>query len=156
MSNLQTQLSISLFVLVVFLIGLGAGATGTNWLNNRPPIGVREYRQSLGGPRPQRRPASSRFNNVFNERLVERLSSVFDLTDDQHDRLATLFDSQRESFLEMRREIGERFDLSRDKVRAMLSEILTAEQMQQFEAEFVRMRDSRPPRGPRPPRPPQR
>jgi hypothetical protein len=30
MNNLQTRLSISLFVLVVFLIGLAAGTVGTN------------------------------------------------------------------------------------------------------------------------------
>ena len=41
MNNLQTQLSISVFVLVVFLIGLGAGTVGTNWLNSGPPVGPR-------------------------------------------------------------------------------------------------------------------
>jgi Mg2+ and Co2+ transporter CorA len=82
---------------------------------------------------------------------VERLSSFFDLTDDQNDRLKTLLDSQQENFREMRREIREHFAHLHDEVHAALSEILTVEQMQRFEAEFVRMGDPPSPRGPRPP-----
>ena len=83
---------------------------------------------------------------------MERLSSSFDLTDDQNDRLETLLDSQQENFREMRREMRERFANARDELHAALSEILTVEQMQRFEAEFVRMGDPPSPRGPRPPR----
>ena len=146
MNNLQTQLSISLFVLVVFLIGLGAGTVGTNWLNSGPPIGRRLRPGGPGGPS---RPNPS--IPFVNERLVERLSSSFDLTDDQNDRLETLLDSQQENFREMRREMGERFAHARDEFHAALSEILTVEQMQRFESEFVRMGGR--PDGARPPRP---
>ena len=147
MNNLQTQLSISLFVLVVFLIGLGAGTVGTNWLNSGPPIG---RRLGPGGPGGPGRPNPS--IPFVNERLVERLSSSFDLTDDQNDRLETLLDSQQENFREMRREMRERFAHARDELHAALSEILTVEQMERFEAEFVRMGNPPSPRGPRPPR----
>ena len=149
MNNLQTQLSISVFVLVVFLIGLGAGTVGTNWLNSGPPIG---RRFGPGGPRGPGGPGRLDPPIPFvNERLVERLSSSFDLTDDQNDRLETLLDSQQENFREMRREMGERFAHARDAFHAALSEILTVEQMQRFESEFVRMGE--PPGGARPPRP---
>ena len=137
MNNLQTQLSISVFMLVVFLIGLGAGTVGTNWLNSGPPIG-RSF--GPGGPRGPGGPGRPNPPIPFvNERLVERLSNSFDLTDDQNDRLEALLDSQQENFREFRREMGERFAHARDEFHAALSEILTVEQMQRFESEFVRM-----------------
>ena len=137
MNNLQTQLSISVFMLVVFLIGLGAGTVGTNWLNSGPPIG-RSF--GPGGPRGPGGPGRPNPPIPFvNERLVERLSNSFDLTDDQNDRLEALLDSQQENFREFRREMVERFAHARDKFHAALSEILTVEQMQRFESEFVRM-----------------
>ena len=149
MNNLQTQLSISVFMLVVFLIGLGAGTVGTNWLNSdagTPLVSDPGGPRGPGGPGRPDPPIP-----YVNERLVERLSSSFDLTDDQNDRLEALLDSQQENFREFRREMGERFAHARDEFHAALSEILTVEQMQRFESEFVRMGGR--PGGARPPRP---
>ena len=148
MNNLQTKFSISVFMLVVFLIGLGAGTVGTNWLNSDAGTPLVSDPGGPGGPG---RPNPRILADFVNERLVERLSSSFDLTDDQNDRLETLLDSQQENFREMRKEMGERFAHARDEFHAVLSEILTVEQMQRFESEFVRM--GRPPGGARPPRP---
>ena len=152
MNNLQTQLSISLFVLVVFLIGLGAGTVGTNWLNSGPPIGRRFGPVGPVGP----------VDLVAQAVRIHRSHSLMSdwwsgcrvpstSLDDQNDRLETLLDSQQENFREMRREMGERFAHARDEFHAALSEILTVEQMQRFESEFVRM--GGPPGGARPPRP---
>ena len=151
MNNLQTQLSISVFMLVVFLIGLGAGTVGTNWLNSGPPIGRSFGPGGPRGPGGPGRPNPRILADFVNERLVERLSNSFDLTDDQNDRLEAVLDSQRENFLEFRREIVERFVHARGKFHAELSEILTVEQMQRFESEFVRMGGR--PDAARPPRP---
>ena len=134
MNNLQTKFSISVFMLVVFLIGLGAGTVGTNWLNS--DAGTPLVSDPSGGPS---RPNPRILADFVNERLVERLSNSFDLTDDQNDRLEAVLDSQRENFLEFRREIVERFVHARGKIHAEVSENLTVEQMQRFESEFVRM-----------------
>lgn len=136
MNNLQTKFSISVFMLVVFLIGLGAGTVGTNWLNSDAGTPLVSDPSGPGGPG---RPNPRILADFVNERLVERLSNSFDLTDDQNDRLEALLDSQQENFREMRREMGERFAHARDEFHAALSEILTVEQMQRFESEFVRM-----------------
>ena len=140
MSNAQTQLSISLFVLVVFLAGLGAGILGTNWVNSGPPIG---RRFGPGGPNGPSHQSSQgrRFDRTFS--LLDHLASSIDLTDDQADRLEALFESQREGFREMSRMTRERFNRGRDEFHAALSEILTVEQMQRFESEFVRMGNPR-------------
>ncbi len=148
MNNLQTKFSISVFMLVVFLIGLGAGTVGTNWLNSDAGTPLVSDPSGPGGPG---RPNPRILADFVNERLVERLSNSFDLTDDQNDRLEALLDSQQENFREMRREMGERFAHARDEFHAALSEILTVEQMQRFESEFVRMGGR--PDAARPPRP---
>ena len=111
MNNLQTQLSISVFMLVVFLIGLGAGTVGTNWWNSDAGTPLVSDPGGPGGPGRPNPPIPFVF---VTERLVERLSNSFDLTDDQNDRLETLLDSQQENFREMRREMGERFAHARD------------------------------------------
>ncbi len=148
MNNLQTKFSISVFMLVVFLIGLGAGTVGTNWLNSDAGTPLVSDPSGPGGPG---RPNPRILADFVNERLVERLSNSFDLTDDQNDRLEAVLDSQRENFLEFRREIVERFVHARGKFHAEVSEILTVEQMQRFESEFVRMGGR--PDAARPPRP---
>ena len=148
MSNAQTQLSISLFVLVVFLAGLGAGILGTNWVNSGPPIGRRFGPGGPNGPSHQSS-QGDRIDRSFS--LLDRLASSIDLTDDQADRLEALFESQREGFREMSRMTRERFNRGRDEFHAALSEILTVEQMQRFESEFVRMGGR--PDAARPPRP---
>jgi Spy/CpxP family protein refolding chaperone len=140
MSNVQTQLSISLFVLVVFLTGLGAGILGTNWVNSGPPIGRRFGPGGPTGPSHQRSQGGPPF---INERLMDRLASSIDLTNDQADRLEALFESRREGFREMTRMTRERFNRDRDEFHTAVSEILTVEQMQRFESEFVRMGNPR-------------
>ena len=140
MSNVQTQLSISLFVLVVFLTGLGAGILGTNWVNSGPPIG---RRFGPGGPTGPSHQLSQGGPPFINERLMDRLASSIDLTNDQADRLEALFESRREGFREMTRMTRERFNRDRDEFHTAVSEILTVEQMQRFESEFVRMGNPR-------------
>mgnify|MGYP000075904847 CR=1 FL=1 len=124
---------------------------GTNWLNSdagTPLVSDPGGPRGPGGPGRPNPPIPFVF---VTERLVERLSNSFDLTDDQNDRLEALLDSQQENFREFRREMGERFAHARDEFHAALSEILTVEQMQRFESEFVRMGGR--PGGARPPRP---
>ena len=137
MSNLRTKIWIGLFVLVVFLVGLGAGVVAAPWFGGGPRMGRMFGPGGQGGPpRPGGRPPMS-------ERLMERLSGSIELTDEQTDRLEAVFDARRDRFREMSRTMRERFDRERDTFRTALADILTTEQMEQFESEIVRMGEGR-------------
>ena len=129
MSNVQTKIWISLFMLVVFLVGLGVGVVATPWLGGRPRIGGMF---GSGRPGPPGGPPA------MNERLMERLSRSIELTDEQTDRLEALFDTSRDRFREISRAMRKRFDRERDTFRTALSDILTTEQLEQFESKIVR------------------
>lgn len=159
MSNVRTNTWIGLFVLAVFFLGLAVGAIATPWLGLGPPMG------RISGPG---RPARPLGPPPMTERLIERLSRSIELTEDQTDRLSELFDLRRDRAREIGRSMRERFDRERETFRTALREILTAEQMDQFESEIVRIdeerrrlnrrpergrRDGRPERGRLDPRP---
>jgi len=77
------------------------------------------------------------------ERLIERLSRSIELTEDQTARLSALFDVRRDRAREIGRSMRERFDRERETFGTALREILTAEQMNQFESEIVRLNEKR-------------
>ena len=137
MSNLRIKIWFSLFVLVVFLVGLGTGIVVTPWLGDGPRtgslFGPADPRPPGGPPRPPGGPPP------MSERLMDRLASSIDLTDEQTTSLEVLFDTRRERFREISREIRELFDRERDTFRTALSEILTVDQMDQFSSEIVKM-----------------
>ena len=126
MTDKRTRLWIGLFVLVVFLAGLGAGIVAAPWLDRggRPERGF-----GRDGLRP---PGGS-------ARLVERMSSRLDLNDDQAARLRTLFDARRDSFRTLRREMRERLAAEQGSFRTAIADVLTPEQMATFEREFLRL-----------------
>lgn len=136
MTDTRTRLWIALFVLVVFLAGLGAGIVAGPWLDRgaRPDGGF-----GRGGPRAAR-----------SERLVERMSSRLDLSDEQSERLRALFDARRDRFRALSREARERLAAERRSFRTAIADILTPDQMEVFETEFLRMGGRRGPgrRGP--------
>ena len=127
MTDTRTRFWIGLFVLVVFLAGLGAGIITAPWLGR-------------GGP-----PELGR-----SERLVERMSARLELSDEQAAQLRVLFDARRDRFRGFSREMRERLAAERESFRAAIAEVLTPAQMATFEAEFLRMngRRGRGPRGP--------
>ncbi|MCY3846651.1 MAG: hypothetical protein OXH69_24280 [Acidobacteria bacterium] len=136
MTDTRTRLWIGLFVLVVFLAGLGAGIVATPWLDRG-----RLADRGLGrdGLRP---PGGT-------ERLVERMSNRLDLSDEQAARLGTLFDARRDRFRTLRREMRERLAAEQGSFRTAIADVLTPEQMATFEREFLRLggRRDRGPRG---------
>lgn len=152
MSEPRAKVWISLFVLVVFLVGLGVGVVAAPWVT-APWVGATWFgdgssvARGFGAnelSRPGRRGSGrgrgrERMSNV----LMERLSSAIDLTDEQNDHLVTVFDARRDRFRELSREMRERFDRERETFRTAVAEILTAEQMELFEAENVRMSEER-------------
>ncbi len=133
---------VGMFVVAVFLVGVGAGALVTPWLAPGPRTGPGPP-GGRGGP-----PARM---------LLERLSSEMELTDDQRVRLEQLFETRRQRFREVNREVRARFETEQADFRTAIADILTAAQLEVFEEEIVRLgNERRPPRrdrrfGPGPP-----
>lgn len=136
--DMRTRVWIALFVLVVFLAGLGAGIVAAPWLGFGPRPG---FGPGRGGP-----PVPP-----ISGRMLERIASRLDLGDEQSERLAALFDARRERFRtigrEMRREMRARFVAEQETLRAAIAEILTPAQMELFDAEIARMGEERGRRG---------
>lgn len=134
-AGMRTRMWISLFVLVVFLAGLGAGIAGATWLSR----GGRDPGFGPGGGAPPVPPMGGR--------VLNRMASRLDMSDEQRERLSELFDARRERFRaidrEMRRELRARFAAEQGTFRAAIAGILTPEQMTLFDAEIVRMGEER-------------
>ena len=134
---MPTRVWVGLFVLVVFLAGLGAGIVASPWLRLDPRPGFGPFR---GGP-----PVPP-----LSGRMLERMASRLDLSEEQRERLSALFDARRERYRaigrEMRREMRARFAAEQETLRAAIAGILTPAQMDLFDAELVRMREERRPR----------
>lgn len=124
--TLRTRVWVGLFVLVVFLAGLAAGVVAAPWLGFGPRPGF------FRGPGP---PLSGR--------LIERMSSTLDLTDDQTARLEAVLDARRDTFRAISRDMRNRIETERETFRSAIAEVLTPEQMETFESEIVRMGDER-------------
>ena len=135
-AEMRTRMWVSLFVLVVFLAGLGAGIVASPWLAPGPRPGFGPG-LGLGGP-----PVPP-----LRGRVLERMDSRLDMRDEQIERLSALFDARRERFRsidrEVRREMRTRFAAEQETFRAAIAEILTPAQMALFDAEIVRMAEER-------------
>ena len=136
--EMRTRVWLALFVLVVFLAGLGAGLVAGPWLG----IGSRP------GPGPGRGAPPV---PPMNGRMLERMAPRLDLGDEQRERLSALFDARRERFRaldsQMRREMRARFAAEQEALRAAIGEILTPAQMELFDVEIVRLGEERRRRG---------
>lgn len=126
MTDTRTRLWIGLFVLVVFLAGLGAGIVAAPWLD-RDGRAERGFRRDGLPP-----PGGS-------GRLVERMSNRLDLREEQTARLRTLFDARRDRVRTLRREMRERLATEQGSFRTAIADVLTPEQMATFEREFLRL-----------------
>jgi Spy/CpxP family protein refolding chaperone len=133
-AEMRTRMWVSLFVLVVFLAGLGAGIVAAPWLALGPRPGFGPGRGNPPVP-----PMSGR--------VLERMASRLDMSDEQSERLAALFDARRERFRsigrDMRRDMRARFAAEQETFRAAIAEILTPAQMALFDAEIARMGEER-------------
>lgn len=133
-TEMRTRMWVSLFVLVVFLAGLGAGIVAAPWLALGPRAG---FGPGRGGP-----PVPP-----LGGRVLERMASRLDMSDEQSERLSALFDARRERFRaidrDMRRDMRARFAAEQETFRTAIAEILTPAQMDLFDDEIVRMGEER-------------
>ena len=136
---MKREVWVALFVVVIFVAGLAAGVLVTRqspfgWFGPRPGP------QFVGGPS-----APGRFFGPG--RLVARISERLDLTDEQTERLEQVFEARRERFRTQWEEFRERIDAEEETFRNEIADILTAEQLETFNAEIVRLGDERRRRG---------
>ena len=125
MNRTSMRLWAGLFVLMVFSAGLAAGYVVRPWIDSDPPRAFR----GRGEARPSAR----------TERLLDRLDANVDLSDDQRRRLREVFEAGRLRFREINAGVREQFEAERAQMNTEIANILTAEQMQVYENEIVRM-----------------
>ena len=116
----HTKLKIWLVLLVVFVLG---GVTGA----------------ALGGLY-RSRASSERPEKAMHERF-EKMRSELNLTDEQTKAVSAILDETRNEYRALHVELKPRFDEPRQKARARIRALLSAEQQQKFDA-MVAQRDA--------------
>ena len=116
----HTKLKIWLVLLVVFVLG---GVTGA----------------ALGGLY-HSRASSERPEKAMHEHF-EKMRSELNLTDEQTKAVSAILDETRNDYRALHTELKPRFDEPRQKARARIRALLSAEQQQKFDAK-VAQRDA--------------
>ena len=110
----RTRLKVWLVLLVVFALGSVTGAALTSL-----------YRSHASGDRPG---AKDRF---------EKMRRDLNLTEDQTKSVSAILDETRNEYRSLRVELRPRFEEPRQKARARIRVLLTADQQQKFDAMVV-------------------
>ena len=119
MTNTATRLWVAAFVVLVFVSGLSIGLAVS-------------ARRGPGGPsRIGLRPGPP---GLVSERIIGRLAGEADFTEDQRERLRSLFTEREGRFRQFNREMRERFEAEQASLRAGVATILTPTQMEIFDA----------------------
>ena len=135
--DLRTQLWVSLFAIVVFLMGLGTGVLLDARLpGSRRPL-IRGF-DSFHERTPGRPPARSLigYQRRAPGRMLRRLGASLDLSDEQTENLEALFQTQRDQSGEIGRDMRQQLETRREAFRTSVSEILTPAQMERFEKQL--------------------
>lgn len=143
MTGTITRVWLALFVVVIFVGGVGAGVLANNWMTR--PRGAPMMRDGRG-PGPGRGPDDGfrgPGRSPSPERLVGRLADELELTGEQREQLDTLFDEQRDRMRSFNDDVRERFRSAQQEIRAGINEILTPEQRERFDELTVDLRRSR-------------
>lgn len=112
----RTTFKIWLVLVVVFILGSVTGAALTGL-----------YRSRASGDRPEAR------ERAMKERF-EKMRRELSLTDQQTTSVRTILDETRNEYRALRTELRPRFDEPRQKARARIRALLTAEQQQKYDA----------------------
>ena len=140
MNDSKTRIWVALFVAMVFICGLSMGLALGVWFAPRTGPDRAEGPFRPGGP-PGRR-------GFVSERILNRLADDPAFTEDQRERLLTLFADRETRFRELNLDMRRRFEAERESLREEIGTILTPGQMEIFDA-FSRRRRERRPGGPR-------
>ena len=139
MNSPGMRLWAGLFVLVVFVSGVAGGVALRPWMSlsgdsPRPEFG----RLGPRGGRPSGSPSG---------RLLDRIVTEIDLTDDQEQGLRTVFETRGERMREINDQVRGLFETEQTQMNDEIAAILTPEQMEIFNNEILRMRGARGRRG---------
>ena len=138
MNVTRMRIWMAVFFTLVFLCGLAIGVAGGLW------VGTRANVWALGPPPPPERRAAGGRQGFATERILNRLErEAPDFTEDQRARLEALFETRRQAFARVAREMRERYTTEQGRLRDQVEEILTPEQMEIFDEARRRF-----PRGP--------
>ena len=124
MTNTATRLWVAAFVILVFVSGLSIGLAVSARMGGGTPAGG--FR---GSGRPGVRPGPA---GLVSERIIGRLEREPDFTEDQRERLETLFAEREGRFRQFNREMRERFEAEQASLRDGVAAILTPAQMEIF------------------------
>ena len=124
-----------LFVLVVFVAGMAGGVAVRPWIVSESPS-VAGQRDLRGGGRGARRAPTT-------GRLLDRIASDIGLTGEQDQQLRAVFETGRQRLREVSEDVRRQFETEREQMNAEIATILTAEQMEKFDQEIVRISRAR-------------
>jgi Spy/CpxP family protein refolding chaperone len=131
----RRRLWIGLFVSVIFVLGMAAGAGLTRMMRFGPPFGPRR-------PPPPPSPAM----------MADRLTRDLSLTPEQRTQLEVVLRQGSERLERFHAETGDAYGKLRKELDADIERLLTPEQQVKFRARRPGPRDGRPPRDGGPPR----
>ena len=138
MNVTRMRVWMAVFFALVFLCGLALGVAGGLWAGTRANV------WALGAPPPPERRAPGGRAGFATERILNRLErEAPGFTDEQRARLEAVFESRRQTFARIAREMRERYVSEQGRLRDQVAEILTPEQMEIFDEARRRF-----PRGP--------
>ena len=126
-----TRLKIWLVVVGVFLLG---GVTGASLDSLYRLRAAGDARHERGGGGVGRRDKD--------DRVLEKMKSDLNLTDEQQAQIRAIIDQSREEYRALRNEVSPRYDAVRQNARARIRALLQPEQQQRFDAEIAE-RDAR-------------
>lgn len=130
----RTRIWFSLFVLAVFVAGMGAGILVGRRMNPGPLFGPPppfEGRGGRGGP-PGPPPPDA---------LIDRLDRDLGLTADQRSAIQKIFETRREPLERVRREMRDRMDQEQRELQAEIRKVLSPEQQPRFDEWLERDRE---------------
>lgn len=136
----RRRIWVGLFVAVVFVLGMAAGATLTRAMRFGPPFGP--FGPFGRRPPPPPTPAM----------MADRLTRELDLTADQKTQLEVVLRQGSERLQKFHAETGDAYATLRKELDADIERLLTPEQQAKFRARRPGPRDGRPPRDGGPPR----
>jgi Spy/CpxP family protein refolding chaperone len=130
MSDNRVRVWFSLFVLVVFCVGLAGGVL----IGRRMPV-ERPVDRVLRGPRefPPGAMGEGRRGGPLRGLLVERLARELDLTSDQRAKIDAILTDGRSRLETLQRDARQRFEDEGRGLREQIRSVLTPEQQKTFD-----------------------
>ena len=135
MSDNRVRVWFSLFVLVVFCVGLAGGVVIGRVVGRRAYFDRSFDRGGAGGPMDfgPGGPGGPRRGGPPSRMLVDRLSRDLDLTADQRTKVEEVLTARRSTMEALQRDVRSRFEAEQRSLRDEIRKVLTPEQQVKFD-----------------------